>query len=296
MIKKLSMNRICKMTLFVFIFFLLYLFPNNKEYELKTNIVNKQYNYHDIYLIDKNNYVSKTNIIVNSIEKEKLAKDLLDSLTIDSKNSIKVPNNFKAVIPKKTKILNIKVENETIRVTFSNEITNTNNKDQMIECIVYTLTSINNIKRVILSVENDNEYFKNEYTRNIGINKKYDITNLNDILSVTIYYLSKENDVDYYIPVTKYMNSKDNKIKVIIDELASKSTLESNLMSYLNYETKLINYEIKDDDIYLYFNESILNSSNDNKILEEVIYTISYSVKDSIEVNNIHFIVNDKEI
>jgi len=296
MIKKLSMNRICKMTLFVFIFFLLYLFPNNKEYELKTNIVNKQYNYHDIYLIDKNNYVSKTNIIVNSIEKEKLAKDLLDSLTIDSKNSIKVPNNFKAVIPKKTKILNIKKENETIRVTFSNEITNTNNKDQMIECIVYTLTSINNIKRVILSVENDNEYFKNEYTRNIGINKKYDITNLNDILSVTIYYLSKENDVDYYIPVTKYMNSKDNKIKVIIDELASKSTLESNLMSYLNYETKLINYEIKDDDIYLYFNESILNSSNDNKILEEVIYTISYSVKDSIEVNNIHFIVNDKEI
>lgn len=296
MIKKLSMNRICRMTLFVFIFFLLYLFPNNKEYELKTNIVNKQYNYHDIYLIDKNNYVSKTNIIVNSIEKEKLAKDLLNSLTIDSKNSIKIPNNFKAVIPKNTKILNIKVENETIRVTFSNEITNTNNKDQLIECIVYTLTSINNIKRVLLSVENDNEYFKNEYTRNIGINKKYDITNLNDILSVTIYYVSKENDVDYYIPVTKYMNSKDNKIKVIIDELASKSTLESNLMSYLNYETKLINYEIKDDDINLYFNESILNSSDDDKILEEVIYTISYSVKDSIEVNNIHFFVNDKEI
>ena len=296
MIKKLSMNRICKMTLFIFVFFLLYLFPSNKEYELKTDLVNKVYYYHDIYLIDKNNYVSKTNIIVNSIEKEKLAKDLLCSLIIDSKNSIKIPNNFKAIIPRDTKILNLKVENETIRVTFSNEITSSNSKEQMIECITYTLTSINNIKRVLLSVENNNDYFKSEYTRNIGINKKYDITNLNDILSVTIYYVSKENDVSYYVPVTKYINSKDDKIKVIIDELASKSTLESNLMSYLNYETKLINYEIKEDNINLYFNESILNSSEDDKILEEVIYTISYSVKDSIEVNNIHFFVNDKEI
>ncbi len=296
MIKKLSMNRVIRMTLFIFIFFLLYLFPSNNEYNIKTSMVNKNYNYHDIFLIDKNNYVSKTTIIVNSIEKEKLAIDLLTSLIIDSKNSIKIPNNFYAVIPKDTKIISLKIENEVVKVIFSDDIIKANNKDKMIECIVYTLSSINNVKRVILSVENDKEYFEKEYTRNIGINKKFDINNLNDILSVTIYYVSKENDINYYVPVTKYINSKDDKIKVIIDELASKSSLESNLMSFLNYETKLINYEIKDDDINLYFNESILSSEEDNKILEEVIYTITYSISDTIGVDNIHFFVNNKEI
>ena len=67
-------------------------------------------------------------------------------------------------------------------------------------------------------------------------------------------------------------------------------------MSYLNYETKLMSYTLDDKDLNLYFNDAILNSKEDNKILEEVIYSISYSIKDTIEVSNIHFFVNDKEI
>ena len=65
-------------------------------------------------------------------------------------------------------------------------------------------------------------------------------------------------------------------------------------MSYLNYDTKLINYTIDNNDLYLYFNQSIMGE--DNKILEEVIYSISYSIKDSIPVSNVHFYVNNKEI
>ena len=65
-------------------------------------------------------------------------------------------------------------------------------------------------------------------------------------------------------------------------------------MSYLNYDTKLINYNIDNDDLYLYFDQSILGE--DDKILEEVIYSISYSIKDSYPVSNIHFYVDNKEI
>lgn len=296
MVKRSSINRIMRMTLLLFVLFLLYLFPNNPEYKLKTIKANSS-NYHDIYLLDKNNYVSKTTISVKSIEKEKLAKDLLNSLIINGVNKNKLPSSFKAVIPEKTTVDKVKIDNEHILVSFSeNILKEEKNKDKMIECIVYTLTSIQNVKYVnILVNEKENNYFKNEYTRDIGVNKKIDITSLNDINNVTIYYVSKNNDVSYYIPVTKYMNSKEDKVKIIIDELSSKSSYESNLMSYLNYETKLMSYNIEDKDLNLYFNEAILNSKEDNKILEEVIYSISYSIKDSMEVSNIHFFVNDKE-
>lgn len=297
MLKRFSINKIIKMTLLLFVLFLMYLFPSKKIYTLNTMNVSSS-NYHDIFLLDNNNYVSKTTIAVKSIEKEKLAYDLLESLIINSNNKNKLPNSFKAVIPEKVIINNIIIKNEHVVVDFSKDIINENkNKEKMIECIVYTLTSISNIKYVNILVDgNKNDYFREEYTRGMGINKDIELFSLNDINVVTIYYVSKNNDINYYIPVTKYINSNDDKIRIIIDELSSKSSYESNLMSYLNYDTKLINYTIDDKDMNLYFNNSILNSDEDNKILEEVIYSISYSIKDSYEVSNIHFYVNDKEI
>ena len=296
MIKTSSLNRILRMTLLLFVLFLFYFFPKNNNYSLKSINVSSN-NYHDIFLIDKNNYVSKTTISVKSIEKEKLAEDLLNSLIINSKNKSKIPAGFKSIIPENTKVQSIKVTNEYIKVSFSDNILKVENKNQMLECIIYTLTSISNIKHVNLLInEKENSFFKEDYTRSIGINKKIDISSINDIDKVTIYYINKSNGINYYVPVTKYYNSNEDKIKIIINELSSKSSYESNLMSYLNYETKLINYTIEDNDINLYFNDSILNSKKDDKILEEVIYSISYSIKDSIEVSNIHFFVNNKEI
>lgn len=296
MLKRSSINRIMRTTLLLFVLFLLYLFPNKTEYNLDTMKVSSS-NYHDIYLIDKNNYVAKTTISVKSIEKEKLALDLLNSLIVNGKNKNKLPSSFKAIIPEGTTVDKVKINNEYISVSFSDKILKEEkNKDKMVECIVYTLTSISNIKHVELLInEKENNYFKSDYTRDIGVNKKIDITSLNDINNITIYYVSSNNNVNYYVPVTKYINSKEDKIKIIIEELSSKSSYESNLMSFLNYDAKLTSYTLDDNDLNLYFNDAILNSKEDNKILEEVIYSISYSIKDSIEVSNIHFFVNNKE-
>ena len=161
--------------------------------------------------------------------------------------------------------------------------------------MVYTLKNIKKINNIKILVNNkENSFFDKEYTRSIGINKKYNLTSLEDINNITIYYVSSNNENNYYIPVTKYINTKDDKIKIIIEELSSSSSYQSNLMSYLNYDTKLISYDLEDNELNLYFNDAIINKSDD-KILEEVIYSISYSIKDSINVDNIHFYVNDKE-
>lgn len=293
MLKRSSLNRIVKMTMLLFVLFLLYLFPSKKTYNLNA-ITTISSSYHDIFLIDKNGYVSKTKIAVKNIEKEELAKELLEYLVINKSN--KIPSSFKAVIPEDTKINFVKVDNEHIKVSFSSSVLKTNNKEKMIECITYTLTSISNIKFVNILVDDEyNNFFEEEYSRDIGVNKVLDISSLKDITRITIYYNSNSNGNNYYIPVTKYINSKDDKVNIIIDELSSKSSYESNLISYLNYDTKLMSYTLEDNEINLYFNNSILNSKNDNKILEEVIYSISYSLEDSIEVNNVHFYVNNKE-
>ena len=46
-----------------------------------------------------------------------------------------------------------------------------------------------------------------------GINKKYDITMPSSIESYTVYYVCQQNDDQYYVPVTKYINHKGNDVK-----------------------------------------------------------------------------------
>ena len=52
MIKRLSLTKILRMTLLLFVLLLLYIFPNSNEY-IETKQVNASSYYHDIYLIDK---------------------------------------------------------------------------------------------------------------------------------------------------------------------------------------------------------------------------------------------------
>ena len=153
MIKRFSLVKIMKMSILLLVLLLLYIFPSKKDYELNTNMVNTNNNYHDIYLLNNKGYVSKTTIAISSLDKEKIANDLLNSLIINGNNKNKVPEGFIGTIPNKAKIDNIKIDNECITVSFSEEIKNNNDKDKMIESIVYTLTSIKGINKVYLKID-----------------------------------------------------------------------------------------------------------------------------------------------
>ena len=130
--------------------------------------------------------------------------------------------------------------------------------------------------------------------RNFGINKNYDFTNTKDINQVTIYYLNKHNDDYYYVPVTKYLNDNRDKIKIIIDELTSTNTYNTNLLSYLNSNTELLAIEEQPDILELTFNSYIFSDVDNKDILEEVVYTICLSIKDNYDVNEV-VIKNENE-
>ena len=308
MLKRFSIKKISKYTILLLIVFLFYLFPSKNKYSLE-NTVGKEIkaNYHDIFLLDKNGYVSKTDVEVSSLKKDKLIEELISIMTIDGKYQDKIPNGFNSLLPCDTILINKEIKDNVVILNFSKELLELTKEmeEKAIESIIYTMTSIKEIDKVKILVDNkilkklpkSGKILDEELSRDYGINKSYNVNSIKNISKVTIYYTSKTNNNDiYYVPVTKYSNRSDDKIKIIIDELTSKISYESNLMSYLNYNAKLLDYSITDDEIDLNFNEYLFDNDSNKKVLEEVIYTISYSIHDNYDVDIIKIYVNNKEI
>ena len=305
MIKNILKKKLIVSSIILLLVLSLYLVPNNKNLNIeeKVEYVNYEIKKTEIYLLDKNNYLSRVMIPINSDKNIDIASEAIEILKCNGKYKDKIPNNFKCVLNSKTKILDTEVKDNTLKIDFNEALLDTDNEIKVIESIVYTLTYINNIDNIIIYINGElltklpksNITLPTTLNRNIGINKKYELVSNTNIKKTTIYYTNTYDDFTYYVPVTLINNDSRDKIEIIIDELSNK-ILSNNLNSYLNSDTKLINSNIENDTMYVNFNENILNDFNDNNILEEVIYTISLSINDNYEVNNVFFSVNDKEI
>ena len=306
-----SIRKITVATLALLALALLYLIPSTEEINMQLSNKDIEYVYTNatevIYLLDSNDYVARTEIRGCNCDTLETVKDMMEGLVIDgAKNNI-IPNGFRPLIPSGTEVLNVSLENKILTINFSKELLDINEKyeDKMIESIIYSLTSLDGIDKVIIQVEgeilsklpNSGKSLPTSLDKSYGINKSYDLVTTQDIDSYTVYYVSKYNDNKYYVPVTKYVNNqKQDKIKVIIDELATSPIYETNLMSFLNSNVSLLDYKVEEDSMQLNFNDSILSDTTNNKILEEVIYTISLSVEDNYNIKDISFLVNNKEI
>ena len=311
MLKRIMYKKIAIASSIVLIMLMLYLIPSNKE-EIDLNKNQRlEYIYPNdlevIYLLDTNNYLSRTKISVANKDEISKATDLIEGLTINGKKKDIIPNGFKSLLPENTKVIDLKLKDNILTINFSKEFNNIKEEyeEKLIESLTYTLTSINGIDKIEIYIENQKltnlpnskaklpEYLDKKY----GINKKYEITSLSDIDSYTIYYIFNYNEETYYTPVTKYINNqKQDKVKIIIDELSTSLIHESNLMSYLDSNIKLLDYEIKDNIIKLNFNDLILSDITSNTILEEVMYTIGLSLYDELNVEKVIFEVNNQEI
>ena len=235
-----------------------------------------------------------------------MVRELLETLITDGSGEDKIPNGFTSIIPSDTKINSIELDKGILKVDFSKELLDVKKEleEKVIESIIYTVTEVKEIDKVVIFVDGkiltklpkSNINLPTTLDRSFGINKKYDITTFKDITPVTIYYINKHNNNTYYVPVTKYINDDREKIEIIIDELTTSPIYTSNLMSYLNSNTKLLKSNIDKDLMSLEFNDYIFNDYEDKKILEEVIYTISLSIYDNYNVHEVSFINDSKEV
>ena len=298
MLKRKALNKILITTTTVFILLTIYLIPISKEEEDRlepsVTVEYKNSNHGYIYLLNDEKQLVRTNIFVKDNEnlKDKI-KVMVEALIIS--NNDLIPKGLSAIVPKNTKVLAVGIEEDVVSLNFSKDILNVKAEDveKMIEAICNTIFDVDYIKGVIIYV---NEVHINELvgidipdiiTRDYGINKRYDLKKLDDVSKVVIFYIDEIYDNKYYVPVTKYLNDDRDKIKIIVDELSSSYVYEPNLISYLNNSVILTNYEIIEDRMTLNFNNSIF--MKDGNVLEEVIYTISYSAFANYDINEVIF-------
>lgn len=312
MLKKMSIKKIVISLSAFFTLFLIYLIPTSNNKELITT--NEGVEYIDsnavtstIYLLDSYSYLGKAEVVVNNKDNvEERCKELINVLINGGVGEDRIPNGFRSILPSDTKINSLSFQDGLVKINFSKELLNisVDLEEKMVEAIVYTLTSIEDVKSIIIYVDGEiltklpqtGKNLPSTLDRNFGINKEYDLTSMKDIEQVTVYYVNKYNDNYYYVPVTKYLNDDRDKIKIIVSELSSSPIYSNNLMSFLNYNTKLLSVDQKDDTMNLEFNSYIFDNYDEKSILEEVIHTISLSVADNYDVKEVVFSVNEEEI
>ena len=304
MIKKSSIRRICVATLTLFILLIIYFFPSN-DTVIKEHLSYITKDEMPIFLVDNSDYVARTSIVKNSSETIEQIKEIIEALTKNTKKSSYIRDGFKPIIPDGTKILDLKLEENILTINFSKELLNVVHCDEqkMIEAIIYSLTEIKDIKKIKILVEgkpltnlpNSNKKLPEYLDKSYGINKIYNLDSLKETTKTTIYYLSKNKDYYYYVPVTKVSNEKTERVEIIIKELKSTPIYHTNLISYLAASANMTSYEMLKNAISLSFNNYLIANIKEDDILEEVKYSIALSIRDTYGINEVIFNIPDTE-
>ena len=280
-------RRLFYTTITTFIILTIYTISNIDRNVLRTNleienITNLKTD--TIYLLNKDNYLTKVDIFLDS----KNQKDKIYNIVEYLKKTKNLKSNYKGYIPKNTKIISLDIKDKTIYIDLTKDF-NESDINISVPGLVKSLLEIKNIDKIDLKVEG--KYLKKYnrlLTKDIAINKKYYLNDRKNINKVVIYYLTEDNN---YIPVTKYLNDKREKIEIIVDELTNNTDFY--LISYLNSNTRLINYKEENNVLLLNFNKYLIDDKN---IIDYNLLELSYSIFDNYDVYSVIFEVDGKQL
>lgn len=306
MLRTKALKKIFLTTLSLFILLTVFTITNYKnDNVIRTNLEIEEVvglKTNNIYLLNDKGLLIQTKVLLDGATQEEKIKKLIINLTEGGSSSFS--DGLEKVIPRGTSVNNVIIGNKYVTIDFSKEILKVSEEKEkaMITSIVYSVMDLDDYLGVSILVEgksleeypNSKERINKILDKSIGINKSFNITSLNDINKVVIYYLENINDNLYYVPVTKYVNDDREKVNIIVEELATSYIYESNLMSFLNSNVSLLGYEEKNDIMFLNFNDYLFDGND--KVLEEVLYSIAYSVFDNYDVSMVSFLVNGEII
>ncbi|MBE6155148.1 MAG: hypothetical protein E7164_00115 [Firmicutes bacterium] len=295
MLRRNAIQRIIMSTLALTIMLLLCVFPKSNDISIPEEIVYVEELTMPIYVMDQNNYVARTSVVKANSDDE--IKYIINALTIGSINAHYLPNGFTGILPQNTKLIDYSLENKLLKINLSKEFLNVskNNEEKAIESLIYSLCELEGVAKIMIFVEgqsltklpNSQKSLPLILDKSYGINKIYNFDNIKDTSMTTIYYIGKYNNNLYYIPISKISNDKVEPVEVIVNELKSTPIYETNLISYLNASYELQGYEVLENSISLSFNNQLIANLSDEDINEEVRYTLSLSLRDTYNIDNI---------
>lgn len=286
MIYNSSLRRFVIGTLFLFVGVLLYKYPDNLIYsdDIEDGYVK------EVYLGDKNNYVSLVNVSCSN-NKDKVME------VFECISNGKLPRGFVSYVPNGTKLISYSVDGSLLKLNFSKEFYNVSleNEVKLIEMLVYSFTSIDGFDEIMLFVDgkllnylpNSNNVLPTILDRDYGINKVIDIDSISNTVSFNVYYLGKEDEY-YYIPITYVMNNDNDVIEMIIRKLKNNG-INSSLLTHLTSNVDVVSYDINDGNMDVLFNKELESIMKDSLLEEEIKYMLVMSFSDSfdIDVSNI---------
>ena len=274
---------------------ILFLYP--KE-DIKYNEIGLIPNLYSIYVLDDNNYLSEVKVALINEDINTKIEELFNYLKLNSSESNKLRNGFISTIPSNIKLSSYDLKDKVLTLNFNKDFINLKNSDieLIVKSLTYTFTSLSEIKSIDIYVDGK-VYLENLNRNNLDINSNYNINSVFGISSVKINYLAKKDGNYYNIPVTNISNS-DNKDKtqIIIEELKSASSYNSNIVQVLSDATELTSFEINDSSLILNFNKNFFGDIENTKIKEEVTYTIASSFKDNYDVDLIVLLCDNQQI
>ena len=277
MLKRRAFEKIFLTTFIIFMLVVIstfYIKYDNEEVVNKRKIDNN----FNIYTINDNNYVISTPVFVeDNLTLEEKVLEVLNIMIMNNNKNYLLPSYSSPILPNGTKVLDVKLNEDILKISFSEELNNINEpqSSKMIESLVYTLTEFEEVLGTEIYIENKLlSYIPNTLdslpallTRDFGINKVYD---LNSNLNIKKVYLNYYDDSNNNVVVTKYLNDERENIEIIIEQLVNYSNLD-NVVSYLDINTKLVSYVIGEDVIELVFNKDI---SIDNLLYSQVVSSV----------------------
>ncbi len=220
-----------------------------------------------LYVWDKNHYVFP---IIKEINKGTLTEQVVEIFEIYTKYSNTLPSEIVSPVVKSTKLVDVKINNNSIVLNMSEEFNNYNleYERKIFEALAYTYTQFVDIEKVYFEInDNDLEYgkggfpLKNGISRNMNLNLVLDTKNPSNSKEVIIYYLSQSNKEDYFIPVT-YLVDKDIAVgEYIINTMANTNNL--------NLDTCIRNYIDIIQEPY-YEKDVLVININDNVFAEDI--------------------------
>lgn len=258
----------------------------------------------ELYLIDKNGYVVPQTFELPKTEGVAVAKQALQYLVENGPVSEILPDGFRAVIPADTS-LSVKIEDSVATVDFSKEFKNYNKEDEkkILEAITWTLTQFDSVETVKLQINGEelNEMPVNKtpisegLSRTTGVN--IDTSNISDITNtkpVTVYYIGGKAGEYYYVPVTRRVSeATEDNITAAINELVKGPSLSSDLLTEFVPDIALLDKpKFEDGKVTLNFNESILGSSKEKKISQNVLNALVLSLTEQPGIESVEVQVN----
>lgn len=253
----------------------------------------------ELYLLDANGMVASQTLELPTPDSYTVASQVLQYLVKDGPVSELLPNGFQAVLPAGTEVLGVNLQEDgTIVVDLSKEFANYEAEDEkkILEAITYSLTQFENVKSVQLQMQGkalkempvDGTPISKGYSRANGINVSDEgAANLIESQTVTMFYPAEHNENRYYVPVTQYVEQKEDidELRAVVEKLIEGPGLEKNVTQVFDPKTTLTNNpSLKDGILHLEFNDEILMDGKKSVISDEVMETI---VRTMTEINGV---------